>query len=98
VSEEAVFECEHCGDGDALRDGESCAYCGEVKGDPNGRLIGYEYKGVGGKMWTVVGTPAWSEGNYVTIKCEDGSLSAVSAGLVRQRMQGLSTLDDLDRP
>lgn len=23
------FECDHCGDGSALRDGEECAYCGD---------------------------------------------------------------------
>lgn len=26
-----VFDCEHCGDGDALRNGEACAYCAYVK-------------------------------------------------------------------
>jgi hypothetical protein len=59
----------------------------EEGGDPNRDLIGFEYKGVGGKQWKVTGTPVWSEGNYVQIECEDGTLSAVGAGLVRQRIQ-----------
>lgn len=62
----------------------------EVEQDPNADLIGFEYKGVGGKQWKVTGTPVWSEGNYVQIECEDGSLSAVGAGLVRQRIREMS--------
>ena len=30
----AVFDCDHCGDGDALREGEACAYCGRLAGEP----------------------------------------------------------------
>lgn len=26
-----IFDCVHCGDGDALRDGEDCAFCGESR-------------------------------------------------------------------
>ena len=28
-----IFECFHCGDGDALREGEACAYCGRLHGE-----------------------------------------------------------------
>lgn len=56
--------------------------------DPNSDLIGFEFQ-IEGKTWTVTKTPVWSEGNYVQIECEDGTLSCRPAGLVRQRMQGL---------
>lgn len=28
-----VFDCAKCGDGDALREGEECAYCGRTDDD-----------------------------------------------------------------
>jgi hypothetical protein len=28
-----IYECIHCGDGDALRVGEACAYCGREQDD-----------------------------------------------------------------
>jgi len=40
--EPSPFECDHCGDGDALRPGEACAYCGFIKESPQIATSAYQ--------------------------------------------------------
>jgi hypothetical protein len=67
--------------------------------DPNADLIGFEFNTEDLGLVIVVGTPVWSDGNYVEVRTVDNAdekpvaTSCRPSGLVRQRMREEAAMD-----
>lgn len=54
--------------------------------DPNGALAGRSLT-IAGEEWLIVGTPEWSDGNYVLLGNEDERTIVRPTGIVRRQFE-----------